>query len=176
MLIVKDNEHRVADTMGGNEVTCQKLLSLEKCMRENPGSIDPVGWLYFSRGGGITNTIILIYNCVIWILLIKTNSIIYNFNISHRGGVGICVLAVKDNKLNNEVTVAKGRTGVERMGLGNNVITRLLKGWKSQRICWIQLAPETPDEKQALVTIWACLATWLYSIWQSDAKKGLTIL
>ena len=76
--------------------------------------------------------------------------------------MGICVLAVGDNELNNEVTVAKGRTGVGRMGLGNNMVTRLPKGWKSQGICWIQLAPGMPDERQALVTIWACLATWLY--------------
>ena len=45
--------------------------------------------------------------------------------------MGICVLAVGDNELDNEVTVAKGRTGVGRMGPGNDVVTGLPKGQKS---------------------------------------------
>ena len=75
--------------------------------------------------------------------------------------MGIYVLAVRDNELNNKVTIAKGGTGLERTGLRNDVVTELLKGRKSQGICWIQLAPEMSDERQALVTIWACFVTWL---------------
>ena len=65
VLTVRDNEHRVVDTVGDDEVACRKLPSLEKRARENPGGTDPVSRLYFPRGGGITNPIILIYNCVI---------------------------------------------------------------------------------------------------------------
>ena len=36
VLTVRDNEHNVADTVGGNEVTRQTLLSLGNA-RESPG-------------------------------------------------------------------------------------------------------------------------------------------
>ena len=65
VLTVRDNEHSVVDTVGGNEVACRKLPGLEKRARENPQGTDPVSRLYFSRGDGITNPIILIYNYVI---------------------------------------------------------------------------------------------------------------
>jgi hypothetical protein len=49
VLTVRDNEHNVADTVGGNEVTCWKLPSLGNT-RENPGSTDPVTRPCFSQG------------------------------------------------------------------------------------------------------------------------------
>ena len=36
VLTVRDNEHNVADTVGGNVVTCWKLPSLEN-VQETPG-------------------------------------------------------------------------------------------------------------------------------------------
>jgi hypothetical protein len=76
------------------------------------------------------NSIILIYNCYICILLIKTNSMIYICYIFCKGGVEICVFAVRDNEHdsehNDEVASrtlprgdSTGKTGeVTRMSLG----------------------------------------------------------
>jgi hypothetical protein len=72
----------------------------------------------------ILNSIILIYNCYICILLIKTNSMIYICYIFDKGGVEICVLAVRDDEHNRGDSVGgcQGggtRAGSERKSHGN---------------------------------------------------------
>jgi hypothetical protein len=49
VLTVRDNEHNVADTVGGNEVAHWKLPSLGNAW-ENPRGTDPVSWPCFSQG------------------------------------------------------------------------------------------------------------------------------
>jgi hypothetical protein len=49
VLTVRDNEHNVADTVGGNEVVCRKLPSLGNAW-ENPWGTDPVSRPCFSQG------------------------------------------------------------------------------------------------------------------------------
>jgi hypothetical protein len=49
VLTVRDNEHNVADTVGGNEVVRRKLPSLGNA-RENPRGTDPVSRPCFSQG------------------------------------------------------------------------------------------------------------------------------
>ena len=49
VLTVRDNEHNVADTVGGNEVARRRLPSLGNA-QENPGGLSPVSRPYFSQG------------------------------------------------------------------------------------------------------------------------------
>jgi hypothetical protein len=73
VLTVRDNEHNVLDTVGGNEVALRKLPSLGNT-RENPRGTDPVSRPYFPRGSCQNFSIFyFIYNHDICILLIKTN-------------------------------------------------------------------------------------------------------
>jgi hypothetical protein len=50
VLTVRDNEHNVADTVGGNEVACRRLPSLGNARGKIPGGSNPVSRPYFSQG------------------------------------------------------------------------------------------------------------------------------
>jgi hypothetical protein len=118
VLTVSDSEHNVVGSVGDNEVTCWKLPNSEMCGKI-PGGTDPVSRLYFSRGrDGSKFLIILIYNCYICILLIKTNSMIYICYIFCKGGVEIYVLTVRDNEHDSEHDVGDNEVALSDVAEG----------------------------------------------------------
>jgi hypothetical protein len=92
VLTVRDSEHSVADSVW------EALAEFGKHGKKS--------WVAQIRLAGptfpgveiILNSIILVYNCYICILLIKANSMIYICYIFGKGGVEICVLAVRDSE------------------------------------------------------------------------------
>lgn len=77
VLTVRDNEHNVADTVGGDEVARRTLPSLGKCAGKSRGARIRLAGPTFPRDGGTTNSIILSYKGYICILHINTNLFIY---------------------------------------------------------------------------------------------------
>jgi hypothetical protein len=81
----------------------------------------------FPRGGGTTNPIILIYNCYICILLIKTKLIIYMCHIFFKGGVEICELTVRDSGHDSKHVVGDDNVALLDVAEGGTVRERQRK-------------------------------------------------
>ena len=108
----------------------------------------------FPRAVGTTNPIILLYNCYIWILLIKTNSMVYIYCTKHRGKGVVCVLTVRDNELNVGVRCVirpcRG-AGAGRLGRGKTGNRPWIPKAGDTGKCWGWQASGTPVNPQANV-------------------------
>ena len=127
-----------------------EVAEFGKCAGKSPGGTDPVSRPYFPRGGGTTNPIILLYNCYICILLIKTNPMIYICCTKHKGKGVVCVLTVGDNELNigewgRVIELAEGR---DTRGKALRTGPLNSEGWGPQGIAGDCVAPGTPVDPQ----------------------------
>ena len=71
------------------------------------------------------------------------------------------MLAVRDNELDNEVTIAEGGTCVGRAGLERLVVTGLLKSWEFREFAGYSEIQEHLSRDRRESHRWTCLVTRL---------------